>query len=39
MARPGETGDIMKHQAKGYTTYQLRLIAEYFASLPKADDD
>ncbi|MCG6904426.1 MAG: hypothetical protein LJE68_17280 [Rhodobacter sp.] len=39
MGRPGETGDIMKHQAKGYTTYQIMLIAEYFASLPKSGDD
>jgi len=38
MSRPGETGDMMKHQAKGYNAYQLRLIAEYFASLPKAGD-
>ncbi|MDJ0627147.1 MAG: hypothetical protein QNJ44_02710 [Rhodobacter sp.] len=39
MARPGETGDLMKHQAKGYTTRQMRLIAEYFSQLPKPEDD
>jgi len=36
MARPSETGSIMKHQAKGYTQAQVKLIAAYFSSLPKA---
>lgn len=35
MARPGETGEVMKFQAKGYTDQQLMLIALYFSSLPK----
>jgi sulfide dehydrogenase cytochrome subunit len=39
MSRPGETGDIMKHQAKGYTTYQMMLIAEYFSQLSEPQDD
>lgn len=35
MSRQGETGDIMKHQAKGYSAAQIDLIASYFASLPE----
>jgi len=38
MSRPGETGDIMKHQAKGYTPEQIDLIAWYYAMLPKPED-
>lgn len=37
MSRPGETGGIMKHQAKGYTRDQMKLIAQYYSSLPKSD--
>jgi len=33
MMRPSETGEIMKHQAKGYTAAQVDLIASFFASL------
>lgn len=33
---PGESSDIMDHQAQGYNDYQIRLIAEYFSRLPKA---
>jgi sulfide dehydrogenase cytochrome subunit len=39
MNRPGETGDIMKHQAKGYTRAQIELIAWFYSSLPKAGED
>ncbi len=39
MSRPGETGDIMKHQAKGYTTYQMMLIAEYFSQVSDPQED
>ncbi|MGV6821197.1 MAG: c-type cytochrome [Parvularcula sp.] len=38
MWRPGETGDIMKHQAKGYTLEQLDMIALYYSSLPQPAD-
>lgn len=38
MWRPGETGDIMKHQAKGYTLEQLDMIALYYSSLPQPPD-
>jgi len=38
MWRPGETGDIMKHQAKGYTLEQLDMIALYYSSLPRSAD-
>ncbi|MEZ5929503.1 MAG: hypothetical protein R3C55_13620 [Parvularculaceae bacterium] len=36
MSRPGETGGIMKHQAR-YTRDQMKLIAQYYSSLPKSD--
>ncbi|MEQ8514840.1 MAG: hypothetical protein RIC38_04490, partial [Chromatocurvus sp.] len=31
----GTPGDIMDHQALGYTDDQIRRIAEYFATLPE----
>lgn len=33
-----DDSDIMAKQAKGYSDAQLRLIAEYFASLPRAGE-
>lgn len=33
-----EAGDIMHLQANGYSDEQIRLISEYFASLPRAGD-
>lgn len=38
MRRAGETGGIMKHQAKGLTDEQIRLMALYFSSLPKESE-
>lgn len=34
-----DTDDIMILQAKGYTDAQLRLIAEYFSTLPSSEDE
>lgn len=34
-----DDSDIMAKQAKGYSDAQLRLIAEYFASQPRAGED
>lgn len=31
--------DIMEHQAQGYTEEQLRRIANYYSSLPEANDE
>lgn len=37
--KEGDDSDMMHSQARGYTDPQLRLIAEYFATLPKAHED
>lgn len=33
-----DTDDIMVRQAKGYSDVQLRLIAEYFSTVPGSED-
>lgn len=39
MKHSDDTDDIMIRQAKGYSDAQLRLIAEYFATVPRVDEE